>query len=299
MTLIIAGHTLEQVNIEGIKSTHGCGIFFATDSNITQNGTVVVSGFKKVYEMPIRVNGVNLLGNWFNGYHGFIYEGGCAVAFAGSTLVSQHIMNSIRNHLGELKPTYRDGMYQLAMLCETHKFIGQHCDGDMFKRSDYGPNYLLTASFIAGVVQHAIQSVLDRASQHKGMKKNFAAYQADFILSVCCPDTGKHHIYRYEIVPGPDSGDQSSADSVPAVAKMEEILEGKVAVIGKRDFHEADANAAFAAAVEAGQRTDLAMHEFITTAIRNQNEIGNFDIGLPAFRYEHRGIRLELKARND
>ncbi|MBV7547417.1 hypothetical protein KW849_14090 [Pseudomonas sp. PDM26] len=299
MTLIIAGHTLEQINIDGIKSTHGHGVFFATDSSITQNGVVVVSGFKKVYEMPIRVNGVNLLDNWFNGYHGFIYEGGCAVAFAGSTLVSQHIMNSIRNHLGELKPTYRDGMYQLAMLCETHKFISQHCDGDMFKRSDYGPNYLLTAPFIAGVVQHAIQCVLDRASQHKGMKTNFAAYQADFILTVCCPDTGKYHIYRYEIVPGPDNGDQSSADSVPAVAKMEEIPEGKVAVIGMRDNHEEDANAAFAAAVEAGQRTDLAMHEFITTAIRNQNEIGVFKIGLPAFRYEHRGIRLELQARND
>lgn len=299
MTLIIAGHTLEQVNIEGIKSTHGRGVFFATDSSITQNGVVVVSGFKKVYEMPIRVNGVNLLGNWFNGYHGFIYEGGCAVAFAGSTLVSQHIMNSIRNHLGELKPTYRDGMYQLAMLCESHKFISQYCDGDMFKRSDYGHNYLLTAPFIAGVVQHAIQSVLDRASQYKGMKKNFAAYQADFILTVCCPDTGKYHIYRYEIVPGPDNGDQSSADSVPAVAKMEEIPEGKVAVIGMRDIHEDDANAAFAAAVETGQRTDLAMHEFITTAIRDQNDIGVFGIGLPAFRYEHRGIRLELKARND
>ena len=299
MTLIIAGHTLEQVNIEGFKSTHGHGVFFAADSNITQNGAVVVSGFKKIYEMPIRVNGVNLLGNWFNSYHGFIYEGSCAVAFAGSTLVSQHIMNSIRNHLGELKPTYRDGMYQLAMLCESHKFIGQHCDGDMFKRSDYGHNYLLTASFIAGVVQHAIQSVLDRASQHNGMKKNFAAYQADFILTVCCPDTGKYHIYRYEIVPGPDNGDQSSADSVPAVAKMEEIPEGKVAVIGMRDLHEDDADAAFAAAVEAGQRTDLAMHEFITKAIRNQNDIGVFGIGLPAFLYAHRGIRLELKARND
>ncbi|WP_312272169.1 hypothetical protein [Pseudomonas sp.] len=298
MTLIIAGHTLEQVNIEGIKSHHGRGVFIAADSSITQNGTVVVTGFKKAYEMPIRVNGVSMLGNWFNGYHGFIYEGGCAVAFAGSTLVSQHIMNSIRNHLGELKPTYRDGKYQLAMLCETHKFIGQHCDGDMFMRSDYGHNYLLTASFIAGVVQHSIQSVLDRATQHKGMKKNFAAYQAEFILSICCPDTGKYHIYRYEIVPGSDNGGQSSADSVPAVARMEEIPEGKVAVIGMRDFHEDDANAAFAAAVESGQRTDLAMYDYIIKAIRNQNDIGVFGIGLPAFRYEHRGVRLELKARD-
>jgi len=190
-------------------------------------------------------------------------------------------------------------MYQLAMLCEPHKFIAQHCDGDMFKRSDYGHNYLLTASFIASVVQHAIQSVLDRASQHKGMKKNFKAYQADFILSVCCPDTGKYHIYRYEIVEGPDNGDQSNADSVPAVATMEEIPVGKVAVIGMRKLHEDDANVAFAAAVEAGQRTDLAMHEFMITAIRNQNDIGVFSIGLPAFLYEHRGVRLELKTRND
>lgn len=80
---------------------------------------------------------------------------------------------------------------------------------------------------------------------------------------------------------------------------MEEIPEGKVAVIGMRDLHEDDADAAFAAAVEAGQRTDLAMHEFITKAIRNQNDIGVFGIGLPAFLYAHRGIRLELKARND
>lgn len=299
MTLIIAGHTLEPVHLGSLKSTYAHGVFFAADSNITQNGAVVVSGFKKVYDIPIRVNGVNLLGNWFNGYEGFIYEGGCAVAFAGSTLVSQHILNSIRNHLGELKPTHQDGKYQLAMLCQPHKFIAQHCDGDMFKRSDYGSNCLLTASFIAGVVQHAIQSVLDRASQHNGMRTNFSAYQADFILSVCCPDTGRYHLYRYEIVPGPYNGDQSSADSVPAIAKMDEIPEGKVAVIGMRDFHEDDANAAFSVAINAGQRTDLAMHEFITTAIQNQNDIGAFGIGLPAFLYEHHGVRLKLKARND
>ncbi|ERT17037.1 hypothetical protein [Pseudomonas aeruginosa] len=299
MTLIVAGHTLEQLDFEGIKSTHAHGTFFASDSSITQDGAVLVNGYKKVYEIPIRVNGVNLLGNWFNGYHGFIYEDGCAIAFAGSTLVSQHIMNSIRNHLGELKPTYRDDKYQLAMLCEKHKFIGQHCDGDMFKRSDYGPNYLLSAAFIAGVVQHSIQAVLDRASEHKSMKKNFTAYQAEFILSVRCPLTSKYHIYQYEIVPGPDNGDASKADSTPAVATMVEIPEGKVAVIGMRKFFGDDASKAFAAAIEAGQRTDTAMHEFVTTAIRDQNAIGAFGIGLPAFLYEHQGMRVDQKKRND
>lgn len=299
MTLIVAGHTREQIDVEGIKSIHGRGTFFASDSSITQDGAVLVNGYKKVYEIPIRVNGVNLHDNWFNGYHGFIYEDCCAIAFAGSTLVSQHIMNSIRNHLGELKPTYRDDKYQLAMPCEKHKFLAQHCDGDMFNRSDYGPNFLLSAAFIAGVVQHSIQAVLDRASLHKGMKNNFTAYQADFILSVRCPLTTEYHIYQYEIVPGPDNGDGSNADSIPAVAKMMEIPEGKVAVIGMRDFFEVGANEAFAAAMDAGQRTDSAMHEFVTNAIRDQNAIGAFGIGLPAFLYEHQGIRVEQKKRQD
>lgn len=67
MTLIVAGHTLEQIDVEGIKSIYRRGTFFASDSSITQDGAVLVNGYKKVYEIPIRVNGVNLLGNWFNG----------------------------------------------------------------------------------------------------------------------------------------------------------------------------------------------------------------------------------------
>ncbi|MCO6062597.1 hypothetical protein NG726_38870, partial [Pseudomonas sp. MOB-449] len=82
------------------------GVFFVSDSNITQKGHVLVSGFKKVIETPVRVAGLNFLDEWFNGYHGYNYEGNCAIAFAGSTLVAQHIMNSIRNHLSDLKPTH-------------------------------------------------------------------------------------------------------------------------------------------------------------------------------------------------
>lgn len=127
----------------------------------------------------------------------------------------------------------------------------------MFNHSDYGPNFLLSAAVIAGVVQYSIQAVLDRASMHTGMKKNFTAYQADFILSVRCPLTTEYHIYQYEIVPGPDNGDGSNSDSIPAVAKMMEIPVGKVAVIGRRNFFENGASEAFAAAIDAGRRTDL------------------------------------------
>lgn len=93
MTLIIAGHSLRQMSFGGYNSILVDSVFFVSNSNITQCSDVLVRGFTKVNEMPIRVNGLNSLGNWFNGYHGFPYEDVCAVAFAGSTLVSQHMRN--------------------------------------------------------------------------------------------------------------------------------------------------------------------------------------------------------------
>ena len=198
-------------------------------------------------------------------------------------------MNSIKNHLSDLKPTYIDGEYQLAMPCETKKFLSGDYDMDMFQKHHLGTNYLLTAEFIAGVVEHSVQSVLIQAKKHKNMAGMFSAYQAEFILGVCCPKTGKYHIYRYEILPSCTKG---------AVVSMEDIPEGKVAVIGMRKLHEQDANDAFADAVANGRSTGPALFDYLATAIKAQNDIGVFEIGFPAFHYKQEGIRLEhLKRR--
>lgn len=286
MTLVIAGHSLQDSSFAGVKSIFCDGLFFVADSNITDSGRVLVSGFKKVVETPVRVAGLNFLDEWFNGYLGYRYEGGCAIAFAGSTLVAQHIMNSIKNHLSNLKPTWFDGKYQLAMPCEPQKFLTGYYDMDMFQNRHLGNNHLLTATFIASAVKHSVESVLIQAKKHDSMKQMFRAYKADFILGVCCPETKKYHIYQYEILPDDADG---------AVVCMEEIPQGRVAVIGMRALHEEDANTVFADAVAQGKRTDKSMYEFLITAIREQNSIGVLDIGLPAFMYKQKGIRLELK----
>ncbi|MCO6061859.1 hypothetical protein NG726_35115, partial [Pseudomonas sp. MOB-449] len=70
-------------------------------------------------------------------------------------------------------------------------------------------------------------------------------------------------------------------------------------VIGMRQLHEQDANAAFQAAVQAKKRTAEAMFEFLNDAIRNQNGIGVFEIGFPSFLYKQMGIRLEFEKRQD
>ncbi|TOF03205.1 hypothetical protein CGJ31_22655, partial [Vibrio parahaemolyticus] len=83
MTLIIAGHTLERC-FPGEASNFETGLFVSTDSNITQNNVVLVHGFRKVYEVPVRVKALNFCGEWFNGYLGTSHEYKSFVAFAGS-----------------------------------------------------------------------------------------------------------------------------------------------------------------------------------------------------------------------
>lgn len=283
MTLVIAGHSYLNMGFSRLDNKFCDGLFFVSDSSITQNGSILVSGFKKVVEMPIRVAGLNFLDEWFQGYHGYKYEGACTVAFAGSTLVAQHILNSIRNHLADLRPTFRDGTYLLAMVCEEHKFLYGDYPTDMFLERDLGSNHLLSAEFIASVVEHSVQSVLNQAKKHKNMRHMFSAYQADFILGVCCPKTKKYHLYQYEIL---------SSDSEDAIVSMKEIPEGQVAVIGMRKLHEHDANQAFLKALTDGKSTGPIMFDFLTNAITAQNEIGVFDIGFPAFHYKHEGHRL-------
>lgn len=109
MTLVIAGRNLKKGVFSKKVSDFEEGLFAVADTNITSDNTVLVSGFKKVYEIPVRLKKPNFCDEWFNGYSGYILEKNCFIAFAGSSLVAQHLMNSIRNHLGDIYPTYESG----------------------------------------------------------------------------------------------------------------------------------------------------------------------------------------------
>jgi hypothetical protein len=154
MTLVIAGYN--RGNLEE-------GIYFAADSHITQSNQILVKGFKKVIELPIRVKGLNFCGNWFNGYLGNMYESSSAIAFAGSSLVAQHLINSMKNHLSELYPTYSDGCYQVVMSCEQKKHLrnNDNYSSEMFLDSDL--DKILTGEYLSLVVCHSIEAVLNKA----------------------------------------------------------------------------------------------------------------------------------------
>lgn len=285
MTLVIAGHHLEQ-GVFGDIGGYENGLFAVADSNITSSGTVLVSGFKKVVEITIRIKGLNFLDERFNGYWGVRYETACFIAFAGSTLVAQQILNSIKNHLIELYPTHNGEDYHLAMCCEKHKHLKDICYPDhMFTEQHL--NCLLTGELISNVVSHSIEAVLEQAKRHDGMKKRFSAFQAEFILGLQCPVSGQYQLYEYLMLP--DSERQVRVEKIP-------IPKGKVAVIGMRDLFSNGAQTTFDESVSAAKCTSTEMHKFLAKAIDSQNEIGIYEIGKPCGLYRLRGMSLSIES---
>lgn len=246
----------------------------------------MVEGFKKVVSVPVRVSGMNFLDTTFHSYQGYRYEGACAMAFAGSTLVSQHMLNAIGNHLGDLKPTWFEGRYQLAMACEKDKLIkqGGYYEDDMFAEDFCGRDGLLTADYIAGVAKHAIETVLDHSRRHAGVKDYRYAVSAEFILGLKCPADGQDYLYRYEIV-------EETRDWY--VVNMVKVGDDEIAVIGLKAEHSGDALICYRSAIQAGDETGRAMLDYVASAVRKANQIGDLKIGLPAFLYELVGVRLD------
>jgi hypothetical protein len=288
MTLIVAGRSLRK-GVFGEQSTLLDGLFAASDTSITEGNTILVSGFKKVIEIPIRAHRPVFNGEMSNGYHGFRYAGFCFLAFAGSTLVAQHFINSITNHLGNLYPVLDAEIYRLAMPCEEELHLrrgGGDYDDSMFLDSDLDP--LLTAEFVCGVVRHSIQACLERAKKHDGMKRIFRAFSTDFILGIRCPLSHEYHLYQYNLV-------QSQNGEVDVL--VSETLRDAVAVIGMPQRFSLEAQECFASAVREGKNTANEMHEFVARAIEDQNSIGVFKIGKPCALYTYDGGNLSAPSK--
>lgn len=272
MTLVIAGHQFNKY----FKDRKD-GLFVVADSNITLNNNVLVNGFKKVIETPIKLKNISFSGQWFNGYsNNYLCDNACFLAFSGNTLVAQHILNSIKNHLGELYPIYENGNYRVAMPCERKKHLEQaNYSEDIFTKKHL--ENILTGEYLSNVVDHSIQKVLDQAQKHGVMKTKFSAYQAEFLLGLQCPFTKQHQLYQYEIVP--------DVKNNGAKVKKEIIPEGKVGVIGMRKEYLESANRVFSNAKEKGVNTARVIHKFVSDSIDTQNSKGNNNIGKPCGLY--------------
>ena len=231
-----------------------------------QNNVVLVKGFKKVIEIPIKMQGLNFSGEWFNDYYQKSSNDAiCAIAFAGSTLVAQHMINSIKNHLSELYPSYKNGEYILAMSCERSRQLSNgDYDENMF--SEKHLDSLINADYISEVVEHSINAVLDKARKHTSMKQYFGAYEAEFILGIQCPQDRKNYIYKYEIVRDPVLG---------AVVEKNGIERNAIAMIGSGKFKQSHfKNEVFKAAF--GNRIFTKLDKSLVTISTRKNNFFGF-----------------------
>jgi hypothetical protein len=278
------------------------GLFIVADSAITSpsSGQTLLGGFQKVYPIPIKVWEPYFVGMYFHSYQTVWLESECFVAIAGSTLIAQHVLNAIEEHLGSLRITFAHkesllapGEYKVAMACEENELLRgagiDQWDEEMFLRQHF--EKLVTADVIARTVQHAIDAALLSAQKYKLDEKSLRDMTTDFALGVTCPVSRAERLFTYrmksEILEG----------RVRVFAEMKETQHHEVAVLGMRRKFEARAQAAFDLALSEHKSPSKELFEFLNIAINEVGAAGSFEIDRPSFLKKFRGGKLKNEGR--
>lgn len=303
MTLIITGyvhktgfHTeypklpneFEVVRTPTDKSQKKSGIFSIADSVITTIGGAgkipLLKGFKKIVNMPIKLWKPYFVGSNFRGYFSTFLECECFIAFAGSTLTSQHVLNLISNHLSELRIDYRSkrvgsGDFIVVKSCDHNELIStasfSQYDDDLFiPDKDYAG--LLTADVIVDVVEHSINKALSSAKEFRLSEKAFNEMYTEFTLGINCPATGEDVIYQF------DMDKRLNSDGVFEVfVNKQRIAENQVSIIGMRNEFKNRIDDVVESAINNNINLCDELTNFMAQAISEVDERGSFEIGRP------------------
>lgn len=305
MTLIIAGYTFDPAHdyssvwteaslteeaipkssmgfVPSRRETEPSGIFIAADSTITSTTETLLSGFRKVYPVAVRLWQPYFIGESFRDYRNVCMETEIAVGFAGSTLTAQHCMNGITEHLSKLRVSCKppgDGPIQYAILMDCEK--NPLDDGSTYWAEDTftsssDARELLTAEYIASVILHSLKGSLSSARQYKISEKGFHTLLTPFIAGIQCPATQKFHLYAFLMKP-------ETIDGVMNVrVEKQSVPHEKVTVLGMTQEFESDAQVAYTDTRNAGGSTETAMFDFLNTAIDKVKSRGEKGIDRPA-----------------
>jgi hypothetical protein len=291
MTLVIAGYKYEKAfrRKEGrgdssdstIWNQAPTGIYFASDSAITDKGKTLLNGFRKIYPVRATVWEPYFVGEYFQGYLHEFHSVQVAVAFAGSTLSAQHYMNSITEHLGKLRITFIEAQgpiqYRICLHCEKNPFTGLGSwafDETTFLKTDYVD--LFTADVIAKAVLHSLQHALMSARKYKLDEVGFKSLFTEFALAVQCPRNRTYHLYHYPMT-------TALKDEVwqPRV-ELRAVPNEEVLVLGMPKEFSTTANTAQQAAMKAGDQPDRTMFDFLNSAIDQVKARGQSGIDYPS-----------------
>ncbi|WBA17019.1 hypothetical protein [Salinivibrio kushneri] len=295
MTLVVAGYNFDENpwrSIDNIKESTGVGregIFVIADSVITSlssNGhSPLLSGFKKIKEIPVKLWQPYFIGENFKSYNSVFLQFECFVAFAGSTLTAQHVIDLISNHLATLRIDFQRGDFET----DANYVVKKVCDPNNLIRNGYTSVYgndmfipekhyqgILTAEYIAEVVEHSINKALSSAQKHKLDEKSLREIYTEFILGVNCPSTDSDLLIKYTM------RQRTNIDGMIEVYVVSErIEEGSVAVIGMNSRFGELAQDKAKEAIENGVPLKSEMATFVKDAINEVNTEGSFQIAMP------------------
>jgi hypothetical protein len=190
-------------------------------------------------------------------------------------------LNGIAEHLSKLRISFKPqghGPFQYAVLmdCETNPLLdGGSCwSEDTFTSSNFYE--LLTAECIANVILHSLKRSLRSARTYKISKAGFQTLLTPFIAGIQCPATQMFHIYAF----------QMKSETIAGVEQVrvekQVVTHDKVAVLGLANEFEADAQAAYTNARNAGDSTEIVIFNFLNDAIDTVKKRGDKRIDRPA-----------------
>jgi hypothetical protein len=138
MTLVIAGYEYskswfsifdEDPSVADSKMDIN-GLFIVADSAITKSpNQTLLNGFRKIHSIEAKIWKPNFIyDDTFNGYVEVYETRKLFIGFAGSTLVAQHVINNITEHLNNLRISFsRDEngfiKYNIIKHCDANPLV--------------------------------------------------------------------------------------------------------------------------------------------------------------------------------
>ncbi len=288
MTLVVAGYKqngyvwkkdLNQDYTPDRKS----GIFIVADSmisTVTQGGrSPLVTGFQKIKEISINVWEPHFIGELFQGYIKVQQQHKCLIAFAGSTLTAQHIVDNISGHLSNLRIDYVEAYDFKCVIrkgCDSNNLIkngvGTHyCEETFLPDQDY--LNLLNAEYVSEVVEHSINKAIQSKKKYVLDPNALNAMRTDIVLAINCPHTRQDYIYKYSFN---DNNDENGR--IHVFCEKELVEANGIAVIGMVNSYGEQA----LEIAHNGMNNELNFREKMTDfVVKCVKEDSTFEIGMP------------------
>lgn len=280
MTLIVAGY-------------HGNEVFFIADSAITNNNKTLLSGFKKIHAIPINIHRPYFVKEFKRYYPYTDYKGEAVVALAGSTLIAQHVIDTIDAHLGKIRVTYKYDdkiKYYLIRHCDTKNnrlYSEKNCvfDDSFFLDNDI--YQAINVEEIKKIIEYSIREALRSASKHVLGEEDWGRIiNNEYLFSLSCPHTRENFLYKVTLK------EESIEDTIRAIPVVEIIPKGSLGIIGLKNFND-ELVEKYNSLLDGKSNIALEMLNFFENIIDRCNSSGNRGVAKPIIYKRYNGTLVK------